>query len=66
MGSNLAGFVELKVLDGDDLARALARRARQTRETGPDGVSAEEYIMRVHRFDPEDPITAAMFRHLQP
>lgn len=66
MGSNLAGFAELKGLDGYDLAKALARRARQTRESGPDGVSAEEYIARVHRFDPDDPITAAMFHHLQP
>jgi hypothetical protein len=64
MGSNLSRFAEFRGLTGDPLARALAIRAKQIREPGLDGVTAEDYIRRVHQFDPADAITAAIIPYL--
>lgn len=64
MGSNLSQFPELAGLGGDDLLRALARRAHETSEPGPDGVTAVEYIRRVHAFDPDDELTAKLCNFL--
>jgi hypothetical protein len=64
MGSNLDRFAEFRGLTGDLLARALAIRAKQIQEPGPDGVTAQGYIRRVHQFDPVDAITAAIVSHL--
>lgn len=64
MGSNLDCFAELRGLTGDLLARALAIRAKQIGEPGPDGVTAEGYIRRLHHFDPVDAITAAIVAYL--
>jgi hypothetical protein len=60
MGSNLSRFPELAGLRSEDLLRALARKARETSEPGPDGVTAVEYIRRVHAFDPDDELTAKL------
>jgi hypothetical protein len=64
MGSNLSNFPEFRELTGNPVARALAIRAMQIVEPGPDGVTAEGYIRRVHEFDPTDAITAALVAHL--
>jgi hypothetical protein len=64
MGSNLSSFAEFTGLTGNPLARALAIRAKQIAEPGPDGVTAEDYVRRVHHFDPVDAITAAIVAHL--
>jgi hypothetical protein len=64
MGSNLDHFADLRGLAGDLLARALAIRAKQIGEVGFDGVSAEDYIRRVHEFDPADSFTAAIVAYL--
>lgn len=64
MGSNLSSFAEFRDLTGNPLARALAIRAMQIEESGPDGVTAADYIRRVHQFDPTDAITAAIVAHL--
>ncbi len=63
MGSNLSNFPEFRELTGNPLATALAIRAMQIGEPGPDGVTAEGYIRRVHEFDPADAITAAIVSH---
>lgn len=65
MGSNLHGFTEFTGLSGGQLARVLAIRASQIAVPGPDGVTAEDYIRRVHQFDPQDAITAAIVGHFQ-
>src|SRR6266571_8567257 len=65
MGSNLSSFAEFRELTGNPLAGALAIRAKQIGEPSPDGVTAEDYIRRVHQFDPADAITAAMVPHLE-
>ena len=64
MGSNLRQYPELARLDGEELLNALARRAKGVTEVGCDGVSAVEYIRRVHEFDPGDERTAALFKFL--
>jgi cation transport regulator ChaC len=58
MGNNLANFQDLSGLAGQELARALAARARQVTTAGSDGVLPADYIRRIHKFDPGDPITA--------
>jgi hypothetical protein len=58
MGNNLANFQDLNGLLGQDLARALAARARHRTTPGSDGVLPADYIRRVHQYDPDDPITA--------
>jgi len=65
IGSNLSSFAEFRKLTGNPLAGALAIRAKQIGEPGPDGVTAEDYIRRVHQFDPADAITAEMVPHLE-
>lgn len=62
MGSNLPEFPRLAGLEGDALLRALARKAQQTSEPGRDGVTAVEYIRRVHAFDPDDELTTKLCR----
>lgn len=64
MGDNLNRFPELANLKGDDLARALADRAKRITTPGQDGVSASDYIRRVHAFDPDDQITAELAMYL--
>jgi hypothetical protein len=64
MGSNLDEFAELVGLESEALLRALARKARETSQPGPDGVTAVEYIRRVHAFDPDDELTAKLCRFL--
>jgi hypothetical protein len=64
MGSNLADHPEFSALTEDELHAALAQRGKAVMKPGPDGVLASEYIKRVHSFDPDDPITAAIVRYL--
>jgi cation transport regulator ChaC len=64
MGSNLADHEEFRGLTEEELRAALARRARAVTKPGSDGVLASEYIKRVHSFDPDDPDTTAILRHL--
>lgn len=64
MGSNLADHEEFRNLTEEELRAALAQRARTVTKPGIDGVLASEYIKRVHNFDPDDPITAAIVRCL--
>ncbi len=42
MGSNLSSFAEFRELTGNPLAGALAIRAKQIGEPGPDSVTAED------------------------
>jgi len=60
MGNNLSQFRELAGLTGHELARALATKAARLTTPGSDGVLPADYIRRVHEFDPNDPITAAI------
>jgi len=64
MGSNLDRFPEFGGVSGSALTTALARRALSVQRVGRDGVKPEDYIRRVHAFDPEDSSTAAMVRAL--
>jgi ChaC-like protein len=64
MGSNLEITPEFKSLQGDDLATALAERAKRITTAGPDDVLAIDYIRKVHEFDPDDALTAAITGHL--
>jgi hypothetical protein len=64
MGSNLADYPEFNTLTQREMSAALARRANALTMPGPDGVLASEYIKRIHSFDPDDPITAAIVRSL--
>lgn len=64
MGSNLDRFPELSGLGRDQLTKALAERAKLVSEPGNDGIMATDYITKVHAFDPDDPITAAIARWL--
>lgn len=64
MGENLQDYEEFRNLEGHNLLRALAVRARGLSQSGPDGVTAADYIRRVHIFDPEDQLTATLVRLL--
>ena len=64
MGSNLSGFPEFRDLTGEPLAKALAIWLKQIKNLGSDGVTAEEYIRRVHQFDPDDARTNAIIAQL--
>ncbi len=64
MGSNLDQHSDLRGLEGDELLRGLAHRAQRIEAPGPDGVSASEYVRRVHEFDPEDELTARLIHFL--
>jgi hypothetical protein len=64
MGNNLGRYREFSGLQGDQLAKALAERAAGITEAGPDGVTAVDYIRRVHTFDPDDTVTAEIARFL--
>lgn len=64
MGNNLSRFPQLRGLNGEQLARALAAKASSVTIPGPDGVLPRDYILRVHEFDPDDPITAEIAKHL--
>jgi hypothetical protein len=64
MGENIDDFEDLRGLEALALADALARRIRGVEGNGPDGISAEEYLRRVHRFDQEDQITRALVNSL--
>ena len=57
MGRNSEKFLETKGLEGTDLYKALAWRARRISKKGPDGKTAEEYAYAVHEFDPQDKVT---------
>jgi cation transport regulator ChaC len=65
MGSNLGEYREFRGLRGEQFAQAVAVRARRVRQTGPDGVTAIDYIRKVHEFDPEDSITARIAAFLE-
>lgn len=62
MGSNLSRFDDLAGKTGDELTEALAQRARSIVDKGPDGVTAVDYIRRVHEFDPDDHVTGNLVR----
>ena len=64
MDSNLSRYEELRGLSGEELSKALAARARQTTDAGPDGITAVDYIRRVHDFDPEDEETSRLRSYL--
>lgn len=64
MGSNLEKFSEFRSVREDQLAKALAERAKKITTVGDDGVSAEDYIRNVHKFDPDDALTSAICRYL--
>lgn len=64
MGSNLSNFAELRELTDNSLAKALAIRAKRIGQPGTDGVTAEDYIRRVHQFDSADAITSAIVGYL--
>jgi hypothetical protein len=64
MGNNLRRYREFGGLQRNQLARALAQRAAEVTEVGPDGVTAVDYIRKVHSFDPDDAITAEIARFL--
>jgi len=64
MGSNLADYPEFAMLEGDELLKALAQRAKGVKQAGRDGVTALDYIRQVHESDPGDEITAALFKFL--
>jgi len=64
MGSNLEQYPELNRLTDDGLAKALAERARQITNPGPDEVVAADYIWWVHNFDRDDVLTAAIANYL--
>jgi hypothetical protein len=65
MGSNLADHEEFRNLAEEELRAALAQRAMAVTKPGIDGVLASEYIKRIHNYDPDDPITAAIVRYLR-
>lgn len=62
MGNNLPD--NLKNLDEDQRATALAQLAASINSPGRDGVSARDYIHRVNEFDPGDPATARLARRV--
>jgi cation transport regulator ChaC len=64
MGNNLDRFPEFNDLGDDQLAKALAERAKRISQPGHDGVLASDYIRRVHEFDPNDVLTTGIVRHL--
>jgi hypothetical protein len=64
LGNNLDGYADLTKLDASRLQKALAERALKTQKAGPDGLSASDYILNINRFDPDDPATGNVARHL--
>ncbi len=64
LGNNIERHADLSTLDAPRLHRALAKRALDNTRKGPDGLSACEYIRSVSRFDPDDPNTSNVARHL--
>ena len=64
MGNNLRRHRELSGLQGDALAKALAERAAGITRAGPNGITAMDYIRRLHAFDPDDAVTAEITRFL--
>ncbi len=57
MGNNLREKLGINNLEGRELYRFLACVANRIAEKGPDGYTAKEYALKVHEFDPQDPIT---------
>jgi hypothetical protein len=57
MGNNLDTYEDTRGLNGIELYRALAKRAKRITSLGRDGKTAEEYAFAVHEFDPGDELT---------
>jgi hypothetical protein len=64
LGNNLKDDADLAKLEASGLHKALAERALKTQKAGPDGLSASDYILGINRFDPDDPATGNVARHL--
>lgn len=62
--NNLESHDDLKKLEASSLHKALAELALKTQKAGPDGLSASDYILNINRFDPDDPATGNVARHL--
>jgi len=65
MGNNLDKYDDVRGLTGIALYKALAKIAEKITRRGPDGKTAKEYALEVHRFDPDDEITKIYVNELR-